>query len=70
MEARGPGGGGGARSAGSSELLRRLADPGSNFTSYKAVAESYARVEAALPLPPDGESELLVQIGNELNLAW
>lgn len=50
--------------------LRRLADPGSDFMSYKAVAESYARVAAALPLPPDGTSELYVQIGNELNLAW
>ncbi len=38
--------------------LRRLADPESNFRSYKAVAASYARVAAALPLPPDGKSEL------------
>ena len=38
--------------------LRRLADPGSDFKSYKAVAQTYARVAAALPLPPDGKSEL------------
>lgn len=38
--------------------LRRLADPGSGYKSYKAVAESYARVATSLPLPPDGKSEL------------
>jgi hypothetical protein len=49
--------------------LRRLADPGSKHMRYEAVSESYARVAASLPLPPDG-SKLHVQIGNELNLAW
>jgi hypothetical protein len=49
--------------------LRRLADPGSEHLEYKVVSESYARVAASLPLPPDG-SRLRVQIGNEFNLAW
>lgn len=49
--------------------LRRLADPGSAFRRYTAVSQTYARVAASLPLPPDG-SDLYVQIGNELNLAW
>ena len=32
--------------------LRATHDPGSNHTSYKAVARSYARVAASLPRPP------------------
>jgi len=49
--------------------LRATHDPGSNHTSFKAVARSYARVAASLPRPPDG-AKLFVQLGNELNLAW
>ena len=49
--------------------LRTLADSGSNHTSYRDVARTYARVAASLPRPPDG-SPLYVHLGNELNLAW
>lgn len=54
--------------------LRRLADPGSAFKTYRSVAETYARVAASLPLPPSTNTsklnKLFVQIANELNLAW
>ena len=49
--------------------LRNLADPGSDFLSFKQVARGYARLAASLPLPPGGEP-LHVQFANELNLAW
>jgi hypothetical protein len=43
--------------------LRATHDPGSNHTSYREVAKSYAKVAASLPKPSDG-SRLFVQIGN------
>ncbi len=43
--------------------LRATHDPGSNHTSYREVAKSYAKLAASLPKPPD-DSRLFVQIGN------
>lgn len=43
--------------------LRATHDPGSNHKSYRKVAETYAKLAASLPKPPDG-SKLFVQIGN------
>eukprot|EP00051_Salpingoeca_urceolata_P013905 m.176125 g.176125 ORF g.176125 m.176125 type:complete len:318 (-) comp17934_c0_seq1:166-1119(-) len=50
--------------------LRDLADPGTNRTSYKKIAASYARVVSSLPQPPGNDTPFYVQIGNELNIAW
>jgi hypothetical protein len=49
--------------------LRDQADVGSNYTTWKSIAQGYKRVAASLPRPPDG-APLVLQIGNELNLAW
>eukprot|EP00051_Salpingoeca_urceolata_P013907 m.176136 g.176136 ORF g.176136 m.176136 type:complete len:136 (-) comp17934_c0_seq2:981-1388(-) len=42
--------------------LRDLADPGTNRTSYKKIAASYARVVSSLPQPPGNDTPFYVQV--------
>jgi hypothetical protein len=47
--------------------VREHSDEGSNYTSYKELAQAYSSLVDSFPLPPAKNQKLYVQVGNEFN---